>query len=938
MPGQPNMLTNFNSFINTMNLYFKSLIATAIMLCFGWHEAASESIKADFENGIPTGWTVSGSVQVKKDNNSNRAAMGGNATLTAPALKGVTTVGYKHRGSGNGKELVVEVSADGGASWTQVGSTKTSSSSSYGSASHSVGLGMTEPILVRFLCKSSTIYLDDIVITYVAIADEPTVAPVLSVNDITGESASLIVTPGNGESRLIAYTKGTELTYRPADGKEYSGNFPKNIDGIVLIASGDITSASLSGLEPATTYTVGAFEYNGHGETVNYLTSPASTVTFTTLSVPTLTLSASSVDFKNTKVGTSKERTITISGKYLEPSDGAVTVTLPEGSAFSFADGKSAVSLPYSGASVEASLKIAFAPTEYQEYSAVAEIKSGDVKKTLALKGRGTEISNNEYVIAPDGDDSGAGTIDSPWLNLQKAVNAARPGDIIYCRGGRYHFTARDGSGKLTVRIKNSGAADAPITIRPWEDEHPIFDFEQQLIDCGRDRSKVGDRGIHLTGNYWHLYGLHITHAADNGIKLEGSHNRIERCEFSYNLDSGIQLGFGHNFADSGLGSKNDGSFCAYNDIIDCDSHHNCDFDMNYGSDADGFACKMHNGKGNRFIRCRAWRNSDDAWDLYETDFSVVLIECWAWESGKADDHTWVYEYFEKGPSFSGNGNGIKLGGNGSGGSSQGVHYAYNCVVFGCDKSGSTKGFDCNSHKGGHVIVGGLAFDNGYDFMFESGGGANSEFYNNVCFGRQEILVGTESHNALGVTPNNGKTFFNNVITDFSRSDYESLEEADALAPRGEDGSLPPRFARLRSGSKLVDAGKDIAVPFTDEFPFLSQPIYENGRDLGPYELKEGNMSGSVQMILTAEKEGSFSVRPSGRSNEIIATITSTESTDVTLDLYTLSGSHAGSIYLGHVEPGAAVSFPVSVDLRTGTYMTVANLGHTRLSAKLIIR
>ena len=54
---------------------------------------------------------------------------------------------------------------------------------------------------------------------------------------------------------------------------------------------------------------------------------------------------------------------------------------------------------------------------------------------------------------------------------------------------------------------------------------------------------------------------------------------------------------------------------------------------------------EMHNGKGNRFIRCRAWRNGDDAWDLYETDYSVTLIECWAWQSGKAEDHTWVYDY-----------------------------------------------------------------------------------------------------------------------------------------------------------------------------------------------------------------------------------------------------------------------------------------------------
>ena len=90
----------------------------------------------------------------------------------------------------------------------------------------------------------------------------------------------------------------------------------------------------------------------------------------------------------------------------------------------------------------------------------------------------------------------------------------------------------------------------------------------------------------------------------------------------------------------------------------------------NFGSDADGFACKMHNGIGNRFIRCRAWDNADDAWDLYETDFAVKLIECWAWGSGRADLFKWV----QASGSFQGNGNGIKLGGNGTGGSSKGIH------------------------------------------------------------------------------------------------------------------------------------------------------------------------------------------------------------------------------------------------------------------------
>ena len=228
--------------------------------------------------------------------------------------------------------------------------------------------------------------------------------------------------------------------------------------------------------------------------------------------------------------------------------------------------------------------------------------------------------ASKEIYLAPDGDPNGDGTFDRPWSDLQQAINAATPGTHIICRGGTY-YPKKQSDGKYTVRIKNSGTEQAPIIIRAYEGEKPIFDFVNQLYD-----QMVGDRGLLITGNHWWLFGLHITHAADNGIKLEGSHNRIERCEFSYNLDTGLQLGFGHKFSDTFPGvSENDGSYCAYNDIIDCDSHHNCDYDANYGSDADGFACKMHNGKGNRFIRCRAWHNSDDGWDLFETDFDFEV-------------------------------------------------------------------------------------------------------------------------------------------------------------------------------------------------------------------------------------------------------------------------------------------------------------------------
>ena len=144
------------------------------------------------------------------------------------------------------------------------------------------------------------------------------------------------------------------------------------------------------------------------------------------------------------------------------------------------------------------------------------------------------------------------------------------------------------------------------------------------------------------------------------------------------------------------------------------------------------------------------------------------------------------------------------------------------------------------------MLVGCLAFDNSYDYMFESGGSdANTYYYNNVCFGRQEICVGTDDYNAV-VTPPSKLGWTNHLVTGFSRDEYVSLSEDDAIAPRRGDGSMPSRFARLMPGSKLVDAGGEVpesVIPnwaqLIADFPFLASPASGKAHDLGPYELKQ---------------------------------------------------------------------------------------------------
>ena len=56
----------------------------------------------------------------------------------------------------------------------------------------------------------------------------------------------------------------------------------------------------------------------------------------------------------------------------------------------------------------------------------------------------GVQLSGGEaatYFVAPTGNDSNIGAIDSPFATFTKAINQARAGDIILARGGTYDLT-----------------------------------------------------------------------------------------------------------------------------------------------------------------------------------------------------------------------------------------------------------------------------------------------------------------------------------------------------------------------------------------------------------------------------------------------------------------------------------------------------------------
>ncbi len=439
--------------------------------------------------------------------------------------------------------------------------------------------------------------------------------------------------------------------------------------------------------------------------------------------------------------------------------------------------------------------------------------------------------------VSTSGQDGGDGTsAAAPLQTITAAIEKAIAGDTIFIRAGTHVYSS-------TIILAKNGSAAAMFHLFAYPNEKPVLDFSTQPYASA-------NRAFLLTGNYWHLMSLEICNAGDNGIKVEGNYNIIEQCVLHHNGDGGIQLGFAHQTVNP------DGTLCAYNQILNCDSYRNFDFD-NRGSDADGFACKMHNGKGNVFRGCRSWENSDDGWDLFETDWPVEITNCWTWHNGDRAlfDSVYIAKMGKAMSSFSGNGNGFKLGGNGSGGNSAGTHIVHNCVAFESNY-GSKKGFDQNSHKGGVIVHNCLSFNNGYNYMFEEdpNSGCVNEFKNNVSF----THTAAEEYEFSPATLQQNNSWNLTSVT-ASEADFLSLDPALAKAPRQADGSMPNNnFARLVSGSDLIDKGVDVGLPYNGTAPDLG--AYEFGATSGINGFAAGPHPSNLSMEQIGECARSYRI------------------------------------------------------------------------------
>lgn len=353
---------------------------------------------------------------------------------------------------------------------------------------------------------------------------------------------------------------------------------------------------------------------------------------------------------------------------------------------------------------------------------------------------------------------------------LLDAMSKVKAGSTIILTEGTYTLNS-----KITISL--SGTSQSKITLKGKEgQDRPKLDFSSMVENST-------NQGIVLTADYWHIKGIDIFKAGDNGMQIKGNYNLIEFCTFSECSDTGLQI-------DGGASN---------NTILNCDSFFNADSTM---ENADGFACKLNAGTGNRFIGCRAWQNLDDGWDGYlrGTDNITTTHEnCWAIING----------YLKNGTKGSGDGNGFKTGG------SDDKLLKHNAIYKNCMAVGNVfDGFDHNSNRGNVTIYNCSAYDNGKNYSFSTTNPLDKlTIKNSSALG----AYGSISATILDVTNNS----WQNGIT-VTAEDFESIDYNQLISPRKSDGSLPDvSFFRLKAGSDLIDKGINVGLPFNGLSPDL---------------------------------------------------------------------------------------------------------------------
>lgn len=461
---------------------------------------------------------------------------------------------------------------------------------------------------------------------------------------------------------------------------------------------------------------------------------------------------------------------------------------------------------------------------------------------TLILLAIVISISAKSIYIAPGGNDSAAGTIDAPLATLHAAYKKVVSGDTVYFRGGTYKVTDEQvmkykSPYAYVFALEKAGTASKRTCFMGYPGERPVFDFSALNLN-GEHRFAA----FYLGADYLHLRNFDIIgvpvrlkgHTQSECVSArKGSYCIVENLSMHDNMAIGYYQTAG-----------------SHNLVLNCDAYNNYDAysEGQYGGNVDGFGCHVSKSSevGNVFRNCRAWRNSDDGFDLINCYMPVEIDHCFAFFNGYQPtiDPKDTTEF-----KSAGDGNGIKGGGFGMSDTKQITfpngcpqHYIHHCLAY----RNKSNGIYSNHHLGGNrweYNTSGMNQRHNYS-MVNRKGTATTE--NVDVDGYEHILIGNVSWkgNRGDVTALNTEkcTLANNsfgpdafMVADV---DFVTVSPASFFTSRDAEGNLPEiLFLVGKQGRKLAQL--QMGYAWEKEASVVEQTIiYKDNEPCGIYTLQ----------------------------------------------------------------------------------------------------
>jgi len=388
------------------------------------------------------------------------------------------------------------------------------------------------------------------------------------------------------------------------------------------------------------------------------------------------------------------------------------------------------------------------------------------------------------YYVSTSGNDANPGTIGSPFRNWQKLRDVLTPGDTGFIRGGTYVPTTATTVFKHCDWDGIVGTSGSPIVIQNYPGEIPIYDFTGFVLTVDdsfavfmTNCAYLKVKGLRATGFAQISTGAGVS----RGWGLDDSPNcTIENCIVDNMGGTGFQIGFNNTALQ----------------IINCDSYRNADNFSGYGG-ADGFGANGGiTGTDVTFTNCRAWWNSDDGFDAFNTDIVITFTGCQAFWNGYRPG-TFI---------TGGDGNGYKLGPTTTVPLASVSRYCYNSLAF----ENRETGFNQNTAETQFVMQGNTSIGNGQNgFNFSWYPSYAQPFYNNVAWANRSAEIDEAGGNVAG-----SNNTWDGVVS-VGANDFQNLSSQGMGNPRSADGSIPiSNYATLKRGSDLINAGINVGFPY----------------------------------------------------------------------------------------------------------------------------